>query len=119
MESISNTIDKIILNAIEQYDNSYSCSNSFEKLINFGELVDRLSIINFKLYRLKDAVMDRSDDEKFRAWASIEDVKLVKERSKLKKCIDEKLVVMIQRVLSNDTKNLFSTESKQYGSIKD
>lgn len=115
MNSISNNIDEIIINAVKNFDNSYDCNNPFEKLLGFGELVDRLSIINFKLYRLKDEVMNRPNDEKFRAWASIEDVKLVEERARLKKCIDEKMLAVISRVMSGDNRGGINSEVKKYG----
>ena len=74
-----------------------------------GELIDRLSIVNFKLYTLKNEVMKRRDDEKFRAWASVEDVRLVEERARLKKCIDEKLAEYVCN------KACFNPETKSYG----
>ena len=114
--NISNLIDEQILLAIKNYDNSYELGdNSFEELISMGELVDRLSIVNFKLYKLKDEVMDRQDDESFKAWASVEDVKLVMERARLKRCIDEKLITIINRVNSGNTTGGFNPEVKKYG----
>jgi hypothetical protein len=108
-------INDIILKAIENYDGSYELGNSFEELISFGEIVDRLSIVNFKLFVLKDEVMKRPGDNAFRSWASVEDVKLVKERSRLKKCIDEKLLAMIKRVIIGDETGGFNPEVKKYG----
>ena len=113
-ETISDCIDRLITNAIKNYDNSFTCDNSFEALLSFGELVDRLSIINFKLYKLKDEVMD-SEDTKFRAWASVEDVKLVEERARLKRCIDEKLISMIQKMQDGNENGGFNPEVKKYG----
>ena len=115
MSSISDDIDTIIKNAIKNYDGSYTCDTTFESLLSFGELVDRLSIINFKLYKLKDTVMDSLNDEKFCAWAAVEDVKLVEERSRLKRCIDEKLISIIQRVQDGDKTGGFNPEVKKYG----
>jgi hypothetical protein len=112
---ISDNIDKIIEEAIKNYDGSYVCGNPFESLLSFGELVDRLSIINFKLFKLKDEVMNRPNDMDFRSWASVEDVKLVKERARLKRCIDEKLVAIIQKVQNGDEKGGFNPEVKKYG----
>jgi NACalpha-BTF3-like transcription factor len=114
--NISNLIDEQIHLAIKNYDNSYELGdNPFEELISMGELVDRLSIVNFKLYKLKDEVMDRQDDEKFKSWASVEDVKLVMERARLKRCIDEKLITTINRVNSGNTSGGFNPEVKKYG----
>jgi hypothetical protein len=115
MNNISDDIDTIIKNAIVNYDGGYVCGNHFEALLSFGELVDRLSIINFKLYKLKDEVMDRPADEKFCAWAAVEDVKLVEERSRLKRCIDEKLISITQRVQDGDKTGGFNPEIKKYG----
>jgi hypothetical protein len=116
MAKLSESIDKIIEESIKSYDNSYNLGESpFEELISMGELVDRLSIVNFKLYKLKDEVMDRPDDSEFRSWASVEDVKLVRERARLKKCIDEKLIHMINKINSGDTNGGFNPEVKKYG----
>jgi hypothetical protein len=111
----SNTIDDLIENAIKSYDGSYTLDTSFEKLVTMGELVDRLSIVNFKLFKLKDTVMQRKDDAEFCAWASVEDVKLCRERSRLKNALDEKLVAMIANVLKGDQSGGFNGETKIYG----
>jgi len=108
-------VDNIIKAAVESYDGSYSLDNPFEGLLSFGELVDRLSIVNFKLFTLKDEVMRRPEDIKFRSWASVEDVRLVKERARLKRCIDEKLTSTIARVISGDPTAGFNAEVKKYG----
>ena len=116
MEKLSELIDLTILESIKKYDYTYDLGeNSFEELISMGELVDRLSIVNFKLFRLKDEVMNRQDDEKFRSWASVEDVKLVMERARLKRCIDVKLINIINRIKSGDTDGGFNPEVKKYG----
>jgi hypothetical protein len=73
-----------------------------------GELVDRLTIVNIKLYNLKNEVMRRQDDKEFCAQAAVEDVALVMERARLKKCIDEKLVYVIKNVDS------YNPEVKNY-----
>jgi hypothetical protein len=104
--SLSNEIDFVINNAIQTYDGEYELGNPFEGILSMGELVDRLSIVNFKLYTLKNKVM-QSDDKDFRAWASEEDVRLVEERARLKRCIDEKLLAMIAG-------SEFNAESKLY-----
>jgi len=117
-KNLSDLIDLKIKDSIKNYDNSYSLAeenNPFEELLSLGELVDRLSIINFKLYKLKDEVMLRFNDEDFKSWASVEDVKLVKERSRLKKCIDEKLLKMFLRFKSGDENAGFNPEVKKYG----
>jgi hypothetical protein len=113
---ISDLIDDKIVESIKAYDNSYELGdNPFEELLSMGELVDRLSIVNFKLYKLKDEVMDRPDDSEFKSWASVEDVKLVRERARLKRCIDEKLLSMLSKVESGDNTGGFNPEVKKYG----
>ena len=116
----SDSIESAILNAIQEYDGSFELSDSisessFETLISMGELVDRLSIVNFKLYKLKDEVMNRPDDQDFRAWASVEDVRLVEERARLKKCIDVKTIGMFRKYQSGDQEAGFNPEVKKYG----
>lgn len=113
--NISDSIDEHVSNAISQFDGNISLENPFEELISFGELVDRLSVVNIKLFKLKDEVMLRPDDAAFRSWASVEDVKLCKERSRLKRCIDEKLAAMIARVVGGDASAGHNSETKLYG----
>jgi hypothetical protein len=115
MDKVSDAVDEIINVAIDNYDGTCACGNAFESLISFGELVDRLSIVNFKLFTLKNEVMNKLEDKEFRSWASIEDVKLVKERSRLKCCIDEKLIYMIHKIKSGDQLGGFNPEVKKYG----
>ena len=116
MNNYSDIIDHIIRESIKNYDNSYEMGdNSFRELLSMGELIDRISIINFKLYKLKDEVMIRKNDDTFRSWASVEDVKLALERSRLKKCIDEKLLSMINIVTNGDLSGGFNPEVKKYG----
>ena len=113
--SYSSSIDTEIENSIKKYDGSYVLGSSFEELVTMGELVDRLSIVNFKLFKLKDTVMQKKDDEKFCSWASVEDVKLCKERSRLKNALDEKLVAIIQKIKNGDNTGGFNGETKLYG----
>ena len=113
--SYSSAVDSVIENSIKNYDGSYTLGSSFEELITMGELVDRLSIVNFKLFKLKDTVMQKKDDKDFCSWASVEDVKLCRERSRLKNALDEKLSAIIQRVKEGDIKGGFNGETKLYG----
>jgi hypothetical protein len=110
----SEILEKYIKSSIKKYDGSYNTGDPFPELISMGELVDRLSIVNFKLYTLKDKVME-SEDQNFRAWAAVEDVKLVMERARLKKAIDVKLIHMINNVLSGDSSGGVNLEVKRYG----
>lgn len=110
---IGNEIEKIIEQSVQNFDGSYTLNNPFEKLMSFGELVDRLSIVNFKLFTLKNEVMKRENDSEFRAWASVEDVKLVEERARLKRCIDEKLGIVVKRCIETKDSG-FNPETKLY-----
>lgn len=113
---LNELIDAKIFDSIRSYDNSFELGdNPFEELISLGELVDRLSIVNFKLYKLKDEVMDRPNDNEFKSWASVEDVKLVRERARLKRCIDYKVLSMIHKVTSGNEDGGFNPEVKKYG----
>jgi hypothetical protein len=112
---ISDNVEDIILKAAQDFDGNFELKNPFEELLSFGELVDRLSVVNYKLYTLKDQVMLRANDEQFRGWASVEDVKLCRERSRLKRCIDEKLIAMIARINLGDSSAGHNAETKLYG----
>ena len=117
MLKASDQIEKIINETISNYDGDYKLevNDPFEELISFGEIVDRLAIVNFKLYTLKDEVIKRPKDKNFRSWASEEDVKLCKERSRLKTCIDKKILTMFKRYSLGDNNAGFNPETKKYG----
>lgn len=115
---ISDITETFINQAIQDFKGGNTEENPFEELISYGELVDRLSVVNFKLYVLKDEVMN-SEDSAFRAWASVEDVRLVKERARLKKCIDEKIIAMISKIVSGDSDGGFNPEVKKYGNYSE
>ena len=117
MLKASDQIEKIINETISNYDGDYKLevNDPFEELISFGEIVDRLAIVNFKLYTLKDEVIKRPEDKNFRSWASEEDVKLCKERSRLKTCIDKKILTMFKRYSLGDNNAGFNPETKKYG----
>lgn len=108
---VSEAVVQKITETISNFDGSYNAPSPFEELLSLGELVDRLSIVNFKLFTLKNEVMRRDNDE-FKAWAAKEDVYLVKERSRLKKCIDQKIITMIKDQISN--RSSFVPETKLY-----
>ena len=111
MDEISKAIEQCINTAIDNFDDSYELGSPFEETLSFGELVDRLAIVNFKLYTLKNETIRRNND-KFRAWSSVEDVNLCRERSRLKNCLNEKLIAEIARSLSNS--GTVITETKLY-----
>mgnify|MGYP003631537402 CR=1 FL=1 len=110
----SELVEQYVNDAVKNYNGSYNKEDHLQELIGMGELVDRLSIVNFKLFTLKDKVI-QSSDASFRAWASVEDIKLVMERSRLKKAIDSKLVHIINKILSGDATGGINSEVKRYG----
>lgn len=96
----SELIDQAVQQIIQFYrtkviKDPYLQENPFETLLGLGELIDRLTIVNIKLYDLKNEVMQRPNDSSFLAAASLKDVALVEERSRLKNCINEKIICMI------------------------
>lgn len=111
-------IDSAIKRALEAYDGSLELDSPFEELISLGELVDRLSIVNIKLFNLKDETMLRKDDEEFKAWSAEQDVYLVMERARLKRCIDQKIISMFERFTQGDETGGYNKEVKLYGDEK-
>ena len=122
MTKQTDEIEKIIIAAVERAaplikEADRTDTSSFEEILSFGELVDRLSIVNLKLYNLKDdvaRVMEDGAHQYLGGWAAEEDVRLVKERARLKKCIDEKLFILIGKVL-HDGDFGYNPETKKYG----
>ena len=91
------------------------------ELITFSELIDKLMIINIKLYNLMDEIAKYSDLKKLsEKEAAIllmlnkDQIRLVKQRSGLKSAIDKKLNIAIK----NGDINV-SDEIKSYGNVSD
>ena len=59
--------------------------------------------------------MNSRSDSEFCSHASVEDVRLVEERARLKRCIDEKLICIIGRISNGDSLAGFNAEVKRYG----
>ncbi len=106
--SLPELIEAEIIEAITKYNAHVVLPSAAIDLLSMGELIDRLSIVNYKLYDLKNQVMKNQDKEKFLAVAAIKDVALVEERARLKRAIDEKLIAMI-------TNPNYNPEIKSYG----
>ena len=73
------------------------------ELITFSELIDKLTVINIKLYHLLDktAEIDRKSEKTADEIALIvmlsgDNIRLVKQRSNLKSAIDKKLNIAIK-----------------------
>ena len=118
MNKFSNFIQERISNIAKDHEKIKPLGNPFRDVLSLGELIDLLAIVNIKLYKLKDAVIQKNTSSKehidFREKASIADVRLCEERSRLKACIDKKLDHMIMiHISGNDT--TFNEEVKNYG----
>lgn len=79
-----------------------------EELITLSELIDRLSIVNIKLYNLLDKAMelelkrDKSENDiAMIVKLSGDNIRLVKQRSQLKIAIDTKINEAIRRGRAN------------------
>jgi len=91
------------------------------ELITFSELIDKLMIVNIKLYNLMDEITKYSDLTKLpEKEASMllslnkDQIRLVKQRSGLKSAIDKKLNTAIK----NGDINVLD-EIKSYGNVSD
>ena len=79
-----------------------------EELITLSELIDRLSIVNIKLYHLLDKSMEL-DEKKNKTPEDValiiklsgDNIRLVKQRSALKSAIDKKINEAISRGATN------------------
>lgn len=90
--------------------------NAALKLLSIGELVDRLAIVNIKLYKLKDFQV-ASQNITDLSLSAKKDVELVKERANLKAAITQKAEDTIARVISNcEIETAF--EVKSYGEVE-
>jgi len=79
-----------------------------DELITLSELIDRLSIVNIKLYNLLDKAMelelkkDKSEKDIARiVKLSGDNIRLVKQRSQLKMAIDRKIFEAVTRGNTN------------------
>ena len=103
--TLSDVLDCIIDISVKDFDASSELAfTEFSNLISLGELIDRLTIVNIKLFNLKNEVMRNQgvspdspsvSDEWFRN-AAVYDVRLCEERSRIKACIDKKTLAMIR-----------------------
>ena len=108
MDVLDRNIEQIITDNFNQTNEFGTRYEEFADTISFSELVDKLTIVNIKLFKLKDAVAN-SQDVMFKANAAMDDIALCKERSRLKRCLDMK----IQRLI--ETKEKDNVEVKSYG----
>lgn len=122
-ETIEAQLGDVVQTVIERSLNEHFFNNGphylteIGKLIGLGELIDRLTIVNMKLYNLKDEVMKRKGPESvpFRAWAAEEDIRLVMERSQAKRAIDEKIYTMMLEFITTGSIPRQNKETKKYG----
>lgn len=117
MKELGNEVELVIQEALSHFDKVKALEphNPFEEQVSFSSLIDQLSITNAKLYFQKDEVMRRQDDKEFLAWQAVQDIRLVKERARLKKCIDDKIIAMLRRVVTGDDSAGNNPEVKKYG----
>ena len=114
----SDEVEKYIQVAIERIDLSMGGpdeQNQFEKLLSMGELIDRLTIVNKKLWTEKEVQfnLDVHYHTEELALSAENDVRLCKERARLKACIDEKLIAIITRIVYGEDAG-FNKEVKNY-----
>lgn len=91
--------------------------NAALNLLSIGELVDRLTIVNIKLYKLKD-FQTPSESESNLAKSALADVALVKERANLKATISDKVRDIISRTIAG-VEQPDARETKVYGNASD
>jgi hypothetical protein len=110
--NLSTIIENIIEDAIVKFNGN--ClpqeEDSFRELLSLGELIDRLTIVNIKNFEFQDQVLE-SKDAKFKAEGVDLIFKLALERSRLKTCIDKKLLAYLVG------KDIFNPELKHYKGI--
>lgn len=88
------------------------------ELITISELIDRLSIVNIKLYNLLDRTAELDAKEKTPdvtaeiVKLSGDNIRLVKQRSQLKTAIDQKIAEVIRQGRID-----ILDEVKDYGSV--
>lgn len=111
-------IDRRISDTLVEFFESTEVDLWFEpsdclNLMSIGELVDRLTIVNLKLFKLKD-YQSNSDDGAGLARSAKSDVALCKERSNIKSAINEKIFSIASRVY-NSVERTDADEVKLYG----
>ena len=113
--TLSSEIDKRIRETVKSFDPRRKVDyHAIESLVSVGDLIDKLSIVNCKLYTLKNKVAQNRTDTKMCAELASEDVFLCEERSRLRRAIDEKIIAICHRIVSGDTTGGFNPEVKRY-----
>ena len=115
MKSMSDFINKKIQDITIGWTTDDDEGGPVSDLISFGELVDKLTICNMKLFKLKDLQANlKPEDASVVAMGYIkQDIALCKERSQIKRAIDQKLREIIKSQLSGT--DGFVAEEKLYG----
>lgn len=120
--SFGELIDKRIREEIEltKYTldfEAFFCNHSNEDqlaLVSLGELIDRLSIVNIKLWRVKDLQANETDPEKVFQLTK-NDIELCKERSLLKRALNRHLSHLVSAHLRSPEAFPYNEEVKIYG----
>ncbi len=114
--NLGSEIDKRIRATVKSFDPRRKVDyHAIESLVSVGDLIDKLSIVNCKLYTLKNQVAQNKSNTELCAALAAEDVFLCEERSRLRRAIDEKIIAICHRVVSGDTTGGFNPEIKRYG----
>jgi hypothetical protein len=117
-EDAAKGIDQVIESVVREHFQTTDVDLWFQpsaaiQLMTLGELIDRLTIVNLKLFKLKD-LQAASTAGVSLALSAKADVSLCKERSNLKAAINEKLLDVCARVY-NGLERSDVNEDKIYG----
>jgi len=115
------SIDQRITKCLEEFFGSTEVDFWFDHdhalhLLSIGELIDRLTIVNIKLFKLKDYQATSTDGVGL-ARSAKADVALCKERSNIKSTLNEKVFSLATRVYHRACRS-DADEVKLYGDQK-
>lgn len=82
--------------------------------VSLSELIDKLVIVNLKLFKLKDLQQESDDPEKL-AQSAKKDVSLCKERNLLKNAIQQKFLALVVEAQKGSIDMEGGAEVKMYG----
>lgn len=98
---LASAVDELIFNTLDEFRKNHAEINkcpaipsSIEQIVSVGELIDKLAIVNIKLYDVKSR-QSESENPEFLAKLVKQDISLCKERSQLKNAISRKVLTML------------------------
>ena len=114
---VASSIDSLIQEICDEKKDplDYQLLGEFEELITFGELVDRLCIVNIKLFKIKDIQANPLTSKEMLADSAKKDVALCAERNRIKNALTAKLEAVAYRGFNQQRINNL-LEQKSYGS---